>query len=172
VSRYDPSLDQDTPLTSRAWPVVATCCVHMSSVAEYVHFLQLPVRPSDTTEFPSGDQSPIQNPPALPVALVEPFCALISPSLVIHTQTPELGSDSHIASELSSDVVSSCSFSSRCRHEAWYIQSSCPSSSASNVIEYFDFADSSQCALFDNDFTKPPRAGSLSALLAVGSSSP
>src|SRR5690349_9359661 len=101
------------PFTSRTWPVIATCCVHISSAVENVHRRQLPVRPRDTTESPSGDQSPIPKPPALPVALVEPFCALTSPSRVMQTHTPELGSDSQMASELSSEVERSCNFPPR-----------------------------------------------------------
>ena len=38
-----------------------------------LHILQLPVLPRLVTVSPSNDHRPIQNPPVLPVAEVEPF---------------------------------------------------------------------------------------------------
>ncbi len=67
------------------------------------------MRPRQTTVSPEGDQRPVQKPPVLPVAVVEPFSELISPMRTIVTHTPVEVSDSHIARELSADAERSWS---------------------------------------------------------------
>lgn len=97
-------------MTGFTWPVIAVFWAQRSEDVSWFHRRQLPVRPRETTVLPVGDQRPVQKPPVLPVAVVEPFSALISPSRAMVTQTPVWVSGSQMARELSADADRSWGF--------------------------------------------------------------